>query len=307
MPDDWEIEHGLDPTTDDGHLDYDNDGLTNYEEYQRGTDPFNPDTDGDGIPDGQEFGGFPITPGGGGSGDGVKVISADETGIVLELHTSAFDSTEIEVDGTAYQRLAIGAYTHGLTETVGSPELPLKGYWIDLPEGMGLELEVEKAETETSSGYLVYPVPEKIALEQEVIEEFALDPEAYAQDSFSPEERAQTGKIAHLRDKKKAQILFSPLSFNPQAGELRLHTLIRVRITYVPGQGPEMHVLGFGPQATDPDWPPLSDHLYKIKTLRRAPGCRNGCKYYRPPKPPPLQLGRRSGHRCPRRGGRLPR
>jgi hypothetical protein len=43
MPDDWELDHGLDPTVNDGHLDYDNDGLTNYEEYERGTDPFNPD------------------------------------------------------------------------------------------------------------------------------------------------------------------------------------------------------------------------------------------------------------------------
>jgi hypothetical protein len=238
MPDDWELDHGLDPTVNDGHLDYDNDGLTNYEEYERGTDPLNPDTDGDGIPDGQEFGGLPITPGGAGSGDGVNVVSQDEKGIVLELHTSAFDSTNIEVNGTAYQRLAINAYTHGLTETVGSPELPLKGYWIDLPEGMELELETEKAETETSSGYLVYPVPEKIALEEEVIEEFTLDPEAYGKDSFSPEERASTGKIAHLRDQKKAQILFAPLSFNPQAGELQLHTLIRVRITYVTAQEP---------------------------------------------------------------------
>jgi hypothetical protein len=266
MPDDWEIAHGLDPTVDDGDLDYDNDGLTNYEEYELGTDPLNPDTDGDGILDGDEFGGLPTEPGGAGKGDGVKVISQDETGIVLELRTSQFDSTDIVVDGTAYQRLAINAYTHGLTETVGSPELPLKGYWIDLPEGMGLELEVEEVKTETSSGYLVYPVPEKIALVEEVIEEFSLDPEAYAQDSFSPEERVRTGKIAHLRDKKKAQILFAPLSFNPQAGELRLHTLIRVRITYVPGQGPEMHGLGFGMQATDPNWPPMGHHLYKIKT-----------------------------------------
>ena len=30
------------------------DGLTNYEEYLAGTDPHNPDTDGDGIPDGQD-------------------------------------------------------------------------------------------------------------------------------------------------------------------------------------------------------------------------------------------------------------
>ncbi|NIQ81051.1 MAG: DUF2341 domain-containing protein, partial [Anaerolineales bacterium] len=221
MPDDWELAHGLDPTTDDANFDYDNDGLTNFEEYLRGTDPLDPDTDGDGIPDGQEFGGLPTTPGGAGTGDGITVVSQDEAGMVLELRTSRFDSTDIEVNGTAYQRIAIHAYTHGLTETVGSPEIPLKGYWVDLPEGMGLELEVETVETETSPGYLVYPVPEKIALEEEVIEEFSLDPEAYALNDFIPAERVKRGTIAFLRDQKKAQVLFFPISFNPQAGDLR--------------------------------------------------------------------------------------
>ncbi|RRK01627.1 beta-glucosidase [Opitutaceae bacterium TAV3] len=35
-------------------LDFDGDDLTNAEEYELGTDPFNPDTDGDGLPDGWE-------------------------------------------------------------------------------------------------------------------------------------------------------------------------------------------------------------------------------------------------------------
>jgi protocatechuate 3,4-dioxygenase beta subunit len=55
MPDAWEIAHGLnpyDPT--DAALDPDNDGLTNLQEYQQGTDPHVADTDGDGLSDGQE-------------------------------------------------------------------------------------------------------------------------------------------------------------------------------------------------------------------------------------------------------------
>src|SRR5579863_3839516 len=55
IPDDWKVAHGLDPN--DPYLameDPDHDGLTNLEEYQNGTDPNNPDTDGDGISDGDE-------------------------------------------------------------------------------------------------------------------------------------------------------------------------------------------------------------------------------------------------------------
>ncbi len=55
MPDAWELEHGMNPNdpTDAGkHCD--SDGLTNLEEYQLGTDPCNPDTDGDEFTDKEE-------------------------------------------------------------------------------------------------------------------------------------------------------------------------------------------------------------------------------------------------------------
>ncbi len=48
MPDDWEIEVGLNPETDDGQLDSDDDGTTNLLEYLRGTDPLAADIDGGG-------------------------------------------------------------------------------------------------------------------------------------------------------------------------------------------------------------------------------------------------------------------
>lgn len=62
MPDGWEIAQGLNPLVNDAGLDSDRnangtaapDGLTNFEEYQLGTDPTKPDTDGDGLWDGWE-------------------------------------------------------------------------------------------------------------------------------------------------------------------------------------------------------------------------------------------------------------
>jgi outer membrane protein assembly factor BamB len=55
MPNAWESQNGFDPTNaSDASQDADGDGLTNLQEYQKGTDPRDPDTDRDGIPDGQD-------------------------------------------------------------------------------------------------------------------------------------------------------------------------------------------------------------------------------------------------------------
>jgi LPXTG-site transpeptidase (sortase) family protein len=56
MSDQWERKQMLNPYNDqDANFDNDNDGLANYEEYEHGTDPYNPDTDGDGYKDGEEI------------------------------------------------------------------------------------------------------------------------------------------------------------------------------------------------------------------------------------------------------------
>lgn len=76
-----EISDGTDPTdpTDDLGFDFDNDGLSNEEEFILGTDPSNPDTDGDGRTDGEEVNGDPETDpftsdsDGGGQDDGGEI------------------------------------------------------------------------------------------------------------------------------------------------------------------------------------------------------------------------------------------
>ncbi len=70
LPDDFEIARGLDPNdwdenangTRDDADDFDDDGLTNLEEFLCGTDPLDPDSDGDGLADGEEVHGLGSSP-----------------------------------------------------------------------------------------------------------------------------------------------------------------------------------------------------------------------------------------------------
>jgi len=87
MPDGWEVQHSLNPTSDDSAGDSDADALTNLEEYQLGTDPQNSDTDGDGMPDGAEIANLlnPLNPDSDGDLllDGADPLPRVHNGIVI--------------------------------------------------------------------------------------------------------------------------------------------------------------------------------------------------------------------------------
>ncbi|MCP4250830.1 MAG: VWA domain-containing protein [bacterium] len=53
-PDTWEVQYGTDPFSDDALADPDGDGLNSRKEFELGTDPRDPDTDGGGETDGSE-------------------------------------------------------------------------------------------------------------------------------------------------------------------------------------------------------------------------------------------------------------
>ncbi|MEA2079023.1 MAG: C25 family peptidase propeptide domain-containing protein, partial [Pseudomonadota bacterium] len=238
IPDDWEIAYGLNPWVYDADEDADNDGLTNLKEYELGFDPFNPDSDGDGILDGQEDYRIEREDSNGSRGltRGVQILASDESGITLELFTGTFDTEVVTAGGQEFERLRIADYIHGHTQELGKPEVPVKGIFLDLPEGQSATLSVLQTEVDTYDGYQVFPVPENIVDDQGAItavgESFVWNESAYAVDEFYPAGAAQLGDGFVFRGQIKQQVLFYPLSFNPATGELRHYRKIRIRIEY---------------------------------------------------------------------------
>ena len=80
LPDGWEVAYQLDPNSPHGFNgqsgDPDHDGAINFLEWQYGTDPHNPDSDGDGTNDGEEIGagGNANNPGDGGQAPPANTI-----------------------------------------------------------------------------------------------------------------------------------------------------------------------------------------------------------------------------------------
>lgn len=139
IPDSWAIAHGLDPNDPAMPFeDPDHDGLTNLQEFQNGTDPNNPDTDGDGLTDGQEVLIYHTNPllfstDGTGISDGIEVQTGTLGGTLTAKLAAALKSLEVKpasfvlnvntIQGLASQQLQVlghlidGKTTLDLTST----------------------------------------------------------------------------------------------------------------------------------------------------------------------------------------------
>lgn len=124
LPDDWELANGLDPSNPvDALDDPDQDGLTTLDEYMRGTDLRDPDSDDDGLLDGlevNELGTNPLI--GDSDADGIWDALEVQTGsdpldpnsfnlagalASLQVSPSAFNLTVNSIIGEASQQLVV--------------------------------------------------------------------------------------------------------------------------------------------------------------------------------------------------------
>ena len=125
LPDEWEIEYGLDPA-DNGLLDrvkqgergdFDNDGVNNRLEYVLGLDPTDSDTDNDGLSDGEEVLTYQTNP---------LVSDAPSELLISDVNLLDYSSA----GGLAWNETSVGLVpTSFRGTTTWNFEVPSNGYW----------------------------------------------------------------------------------------------------------------------------------------------------------------------------------
>jgi len=128
------------------YADPDNDGLSNYEEFLEGTDPSNPDSDGDGIPDGQDS--VPLDPAFSfprpdtphfafidlGPGTAIDINSEGDVLYQYDSYSDDFDTYPIDAlwsGGTAYDLPTTTAESYPVIWTTLANNGTVMGYSLD--------------------------------------------------------------------------------------------------------------------------------------------------------------------------------
>jgi hypothetical protein len=161
------------------------------------------------------------------------VLASDSEGLTLELVTGQVDVTPVTVNGERFERLRVAEYVHGYTAEPGLPQLPLKGVLIDLPEGKQARLEVLATESRVLSGYRVYPVPSYERAGDRLKEVFQWDRAGYSSSGYYPAPAAELSTEYLVRGQRKQRLVFYPLRFKAETGELLHCTRILVRVEFL--------------------------------------------------------------------------
>jgi hypothetical protein len=179
-----------------------------------------------------------------GQGEEVEVtlLSSDQSGVKVEINIPKILIEDRTAEGETYQVITLpggGILTH-----VGEPQVPLVCRFVALPPTSGVRVDVIEEEMEVlSETFRLYPFQEPaIRSGDQEPREFKLDEVIYSQNKPFPGKIVEAGEISILRDLRLAPIIFYPVQFNPQTGEVTVYKKIVVEIKFEgEGENPKLN------------------------------------------------------------------
>ncbi len=167
----------------------------------------------------------------------VNLLESNFTQIELEIQIPGIWSEETTTKGGDFALLSIpGA---GVSDVIGQPNLPVITKMMQIPFGAEVSLKVasfqvvEKSLEELGISRQIVPVQPPVFKIEGAWQQvgFAMDEPYYQQNTFLPEERAKLGEIGIVRGHRFVAVSVYPVSYNPQAGRVRIYSDIKIKLT----------------------------------------------------------------------------
>ena len=169
------------------------------------------------------------------AGRGVRLVSSDEAGVLLEVDGVGYSMRSVLVDGQRFDQIDLPGGMW-LPEP-GRPAVPVRSALVGIPYGARVSVTVVEAEYEEVAEVELMPVPGAVGEEQVAGESVQMrtvpSPEFYAQDRFFPTDQAVVSRVGILRDQQVATVSLRPVQYNPVRKLLRVARRLRVRVQFV--------------------------------------------------------------------------
>ena len=120
----------------------------------------------------------------------------------------------------------------GLKGEVGSPWLPFKGVFLEIPPGQDYTVNWDILDAQTvsiSSRVLPKQKPDP-EIEDGLPREFMIKEAAYGQDEYYPDRMVEVKQDGFIRGHRVLFLEISPVQYNPVAGELRIATKMAITV-----------------------------------------------------------------------------
>ncbi|MGB2981093.1 MAG: C25 family peptidase propeptide domain-containing protein, partial [Candidatus Zixiibacteriota bacterium] len=167
----------------------------------------------------------------------VSLLQSGFDQVEFEIQIPGMWSEEITTKGGEFTLLSIS--NSGVTSIIGEPNLPVITRMIQIPFGAEVSLNVESFQViersldelgiTTRIAPVQPPVPKIEGAWQQTA--FAIDQDYYGQNAFLPETRAEIVEIGVIRGHRFVTVAVHPVSYNPQAGRVRIYSDIRIKLT----------------------------------------------------------------------------
>lgn len=166
----------------------------------------------------------------------IEESSQDSLALSFSL-TDKLNVSTSELAGVRFANVTIDGF--GLSSEVGEPELPTLREWIEIPVCGRIGVEVVYEDYIVMDGDslgVLFPVlprqPSACKTVERNIDTVAIDRDLYRRDAFVGADLVSVNVAGTARDRRLAQIVLSPLRYNPVANKFVLYTRVKAVVKY---------------------------------------------------------------------------